>query len=385
MDPTRTGGEGMRTSPMMTNGNAFKLGLFSANCSGGLSPTRVPEHWNASWENNLALARMADEAGLDFLVPVARWKGFGGETQYQLSSLETAAWATGLLAHTRSITVFGTSLVYLIHPLFAAKQFATADLIGGGRFAVNLVAGWKQDEFDMFGREMLPHDERYALAQEWWDLVTQIWERTAEFDFNGKYFHGKAIISEPKPVGGARPLTMNAAASTAGRAFAVRNCDLLFTPISDFDKVPKDMGAIETLAQQIGRKPQIMTSFSVFCRPSRKEAEDYFRYCAKEMEDTRAVDTLMAELGINSQVLPPENYALYRERFAAGYGNYPLIGTPDDVVKQLAQAHSLGFVGATLAFVNYLRELPFVISEVLPRLERLGLRKSRDRRVSTTA
>jgi FMNH2-dependent dimethyl sulfone monooxygenase len=365
----------MHTSPMMTNGNAFKLGLFSANCSGGLSPTRVPEHWNASWENNLALARMADDSGLDFLVPVARWKGFGGETNYQLNSLESAAWATGLLAHTKSITVFGTCLVYLIHPLFAAKQFATADLIGGGRFGANLVAGWKQDEFDMFGREMLPHDERYALAQEWWDLITQIWERTEEFDFNGKYFHGRAIVSEPKPFDGARPITMSASASATGRAFAVRNCDLLFTSVSDFENIPKDMGAIEALAKEAGRKPQIMTSFSVFCRPSQKEAEEYFRHCAKEMEDTQAVDTLMREIGINSQSVAPEAYIRYRERFAAGYGNYPLIGSPDDVVEQLARAHALGFAGAALSFVNYLRELPFIISEVLPRLERLGLRK----------
>jgi dimethylsulfone monooxygenase len=235
----------------------------------------------------------------------------------------------------------------------------------------------------MFGREMLPHDERYAVAQEWWDLLTQIWEKSEEFDFNGKYFHGKGIISEPKPVGGARPITMSAAASSAGRAFAVRNSDLLFTAITDFENVPKDMAAIDALAKEAGRKPQIMTSFSVFCRPTREEAEEYFRYCAKEMEDTKAVDTLMSELGINSQSLPPEHYLRYRERFAAGYGNYPLIGTPDDIVEQLERAHSLGFIGATLAFVNYLQELPFVISEVLPRLEKRGLRKSRQ--MSATA
>jgi dimethylsulfone monooxygenase len=366
----------MRTSPMMSNGNAFKLGLFSANCSGGLSPTRVPEHWDASWENNLALAKMAEDAGFDFLVPVARWKGFGGVTKYQLNSLDTATWATGLLAHTKKITVFGTSLVYLVQPLFAAKQFATADLIGGGRFGINLVAGWKQDEFDMFGREMLPHDERYALAQEWWDLLTRIWEQSEEFDFQGKYFHGTGIISEPKPLGRARPLTMSAAASSAGRAFAVRNCDLLFTSISDFENVPKDMAAIDAVAQEVGRKPKIMTSLSIFCRPTQKEAEEYFNYCAREMEDTEAVDTLMRELGINSQSLPPENYKRYRERFAAGYGNYPLIGSPDDVAAQLARAYTLGFSGATMAFPNYLQELPFVIAELLPRLEKLGLRQS---------
>ena len=40
--------------------NKLSLGLFGANCSGGLAVTTVPERWEASWENNQKLARMAD-------------------------------------------------------------------------------------------------------------------------------------------------------------------------------------------------------------------------------------------------------------------------------------------------------------------------------------
>jgi hypothetical protein len=82
----------------MYNNNAFKLGLFGANCSSGRAITKVPERWSGSWSDNLALARMADEAGLDFLLPIGRWKGYGGETNYQGETYETVTWATGLLA-----------------------------------------------------------------------------------------------------------------------------------------------------------------------------------------------------------------------------------------------------------------------------------------------
>ncbi|MEA2981388.1 MAG: dimethylsulfone monooxygenase, partial [Alphaproteobacteria bacterium] len=61
----------------MYNANALKLGLFGFNCSSGRSATKVPERWSASWPDCLALARMGDAAGIDFLLPIGRWKGYG--------------------------------------------------------------------------------------------------------------------------------------------------------------------------------------------------------------------------------------------------------------------------------------------------------------------
>src|SRR5437763_10848434 len=92
----------------MHNSNALKLGLFGFNCSSGRSATRLPERWSASWADCLALARMGDAAGIDFLLPIRRWQGYGGDTDLHGESLETITWATGLLAATQRITVFGT-------------------------------------------------------------------------------------------------------------------------------------------------------------------------------------------------------------------------------------------------------------------------------------
>ena len=132
--------------------NTFKLGLFGSNCSSGRAATRVPERWSASWADNLLLAQMADEAGIDFLLPIGRWKGYGGETDYQGDdATKRSTWATGLLAKTKRITVFGTVHAPLFHPLIAAKQIVTADHVGEGRFGLNVVCGWNEDEFEMFG------------------------------------------------------------------------------------------------------------------------------------------------------------------------------------------------------------------------------------------
>jgi dimethylsulfone monooxygenase len=52
-----------------------------------------------------------------------------------------------------------------------------------------------------------------------------------------------------------------------------------------------------------------------------------------------------------------------------------LVGTPDDVVADMLQMSATGLAGTSVAFLDYLKELPYFVQEVLPRLERLGLRE----------
>ena len=151
----------MRNRLDMHGGNRLQIGLFGANCSSGRSATTVPERWSGSWPDCLRLARVADESGIDFMLPIARWKGYGGDTDFHGASLETMTWAAGLLAATARITVFGTVHTPLFDPLIAAKEFVTADHIGEGRFGVNIVVGWNEGEFEMFGVRQRDHEARY--------------------------------------------------------------------------------------------------------------------------------------------------------------------------------------------------------------------------------
>ncbi len=57
----------------------------------------------------------------------------------------------GFLPPTKRITVFGTVHAPIFNPVVAAKEMVTADHIGEGRFGLNIVVGWNEGEFDMFG------------------------------------------------------------------------------------------------------------------------------------------------------------------------------------------------------------------------------------------
>src|SRR5581483_1224449 len=182
--------------------------------------TVVPERWSGSWRDNLRVARQADDAGMDFLLPLGAWRGFPGATGYQQTSFETLTWASATLAATQRIFVFGTVHVPLFHPVVAAKQMVTCDHVGEGRFGLNIVVGSKALEFEMFGRPLAAHELRYEQAQEWISIVRRLWTEDADFDFPGAYYQLKAARSKPKPYGGTMPLLLNAGPSPTGQAFA---------------------------------------------------------------------------------------------------------------------------------------------------------------------
>jgi alkanesulfonate monooxygenase SsuD/methylene tetrahydromethanopterin reductase-like flavin-dependent oxidoreductase (luciferase family) len=364
----------------MGSRNRLKLGLFGANCSSGRAVTMVSERWSGSWADCLALARLADDAGIEFMLPIGRWKGYGGDTDYQGATFETVTWAAGLLAATRHLTVFGTVHAPLIAPLIAAKEFVTADHIGAGRFGLNVVCGWNEGEFEMFGATLRDHDSRYEYAQEWLDLVKLAWSPQEDFDFAGRFFQLTKIRAKPKPYGGSRPVIMNAGASPTGQAFAIRNCDALFCNVShgiSFVETAAHVTTVREAARAQGRDIGVYTVGVVTCRPSRREAEEYWHHAIVDNADWRAVDNILAMRNITPQTHGDDEFRRLRNHQANGMGGLPLVGDPDQVAEALAQLSAAGLTGIAISFVNYLAEVPYFRAEVLPRLARMGLREPR--------
>src|SRR5699024_1575734 len=160
-------GDKMSAHPFL-NKNRFLLGTFSSNCSGGMTVSKLPDRWKADWESNLKLALLLDDAGIDFMLPIARWIGYGGETDFHGYVLETVTWATALLANTRNISVFATVHTVANHPVVIAKQIATMAQMSGNRVGLNIVAGWNKPEYDALGVKLPDdHETRYGYAQEW--------------------------------------------------------------------------------------------------------------------------------------------------------------------------------------------------------------------------
>jgi len=364
---------------VLVHGNALKLGLFGANCASGRTYATLAERWEASWENNVRLAQFADTLGIECMVPIARWKGYGGASNPNGASFESIAWACGLLAVTQRLTVFCTVHVPLHHPLVAAKQMATADHIGQGRLGVNIVCGWNEDEFQMFGVAQHEHDARYEQGEEWWRIVKRVWAGAAPFDYQGTHYQLRGVEGAPRPYGAHDPLMMNAGSSPAGRRFAIRHSDMHFdgvhTPAASRERIAET----KRLARERGRDIQVWTPVGIVCRPTQQEAEAYVQYVI-DHADWGALGYL-ADLHASDARARTDPEGLLRrsgtnqiERRVLARGAYCAIGDPDAVAGELAGLHAAGFDGLALNFVDYLAELPYFAATVLPRLERLGLR-----------
>jgi FMNH2-dependent dimethyl sulfone monooxygenase len=352
--------------------NRLKLGIFSANADGGLTLTRVPERWRAEWPDVVAVAQMADRAGLEFFLPIARWRGFGGATNVREWSFETLTEAAALACVTERIALFATVHVPMVHPVFAAKALATVDHASSGRAGLNIVCGWNPEEFACFGLTMV--DDRYAQGLEWFKILSRIYTEPAPFDFKGDYYDLQGVWGRPRPVQTPRPVTLNAVFSSPGRDFAARAADCLFTTFIEIEAGRGQIADMRQRAAVMGREVGVFTTCHVVCRPSQQEAEDYYEHYAVAMEDTAAADFYMGNKEKYSYSHDPETYRWHRKRFVGGAGTYPLVGTPRRIAEELVAISAAGFAGVAISFVNYKDELPYFIATVLPLLRRAGLR-----------
>src|SRR5581483_6518215 len=137
---------------------------------------------------------------------------------------------------------------------------------------------------------------------------------------------------------------------------------------------------IKGRARAMGRAVQSWSSVGIICRPTQAEAADFVNYVV-EHADVGAVGHLAdlhardAKDRIDVEGIRRRSGEGPVERRVLARGSYCAIGDPDWVAEELARLHGAGFDGLVLNFVDYLDEFPYFAQEVLPRLERLGLRQ----------
>lgn len=358
------------------NDNKMKIGIIGMNCSHGSTITTAENAWEMNWPDTRQVSVMADQAGFEVLLPVARWKGYGGPTNFNNRTFETFTWASAVAAATDYSCIFSTAHVPLVHPVTAAKQCATIDHISGGRFAFNIVCGWFRNEFEMFAADWRQHDVRYEYAAEWLEFVQRIWREDKAFDFDGVYFTAKQVWSEPKPLQTPSLPIMNAGGSPAGQKFAATHADMNFVILKEREMAAgkAQINSLKTMARNAGRNIQSWIHVYVVCRDTEKESQDYLDYYVREKGDYEAVNNLLEIFEMNSETLPAEVLEQFRFHFIAGHGGYPLVGTPEQIVDEMNKLIQIGVDGVLISWVDYKTEAKQWIDEVLPLMEQAGQR-----------
>jgi FMNH2-dependent dimethyl sulfone monooxygenase len=377
-------------APVMNDN--FSLGPFAFNCSNATSLSSAETSFEPSPDYISEIATSADEFGMELIVPVARWKGQGGNTDVNGQNFETHTWAASLAQQTSYSNIVATCHVPMFHPFVAAKMGTTIDWFSGGRYMLNIVSGWFGPEIEMFGKDPLPHDERYVRSHEWAEVLKLAWSEQGftfdgdhytvkeEDDWRGDYTAGG--YSRPKPIQQPRPPIMNAGFSDAGRDFSAEHADMLFMSLSDFEQGEEVVNDVRERVAQKGRDPdtvQIMTVGMVYIADDEQEARrKRDALVSDDNADWPGAKNYLDLLGIGSESHGDRfEGSDAAKNFIAGYSGYPVVGTPEQAAEEFAKMQEIGIDGMIFGGLDLLEEVKHLGNDVIPEMEEIGLRNER--------
>ena len=294
--------------PLDAGRDPLSIGVFMPNCSYSCSISTykpVPDDW--TFESNVAIAQAAEQVGFDFLFPVAKWRGYGGPTNYLGTSLETMTWAAGLLAQTKRIHVFSTVHVPIFHPFVVAKMGGTLDHIGQGRWGLNVVSGWSEREFGQMHVPILPHGERYRRTADYIEVLKGLW--TAEpgtFNHHSEWYDVTDGWVSPLPVRKPHPPIANAGVSADAKEVVARLCDWAFISLPSIEAARDQTTDIRSRAAKHGRSIRCATYPFAVWRETEREAEQsgaasWMRWTARRRRTGHAASSVTAAPSIASR------------------------------------------------------------------------------------
>jgi pyrimidine oxygenase len=342
-----------------------EFGVFLPIAKGGWIISRNTPPLDASYRQNREAAILADDIGLDFIMSMAKWRGFGGDTRHWDASLESVTMMAGIAEATKHARIIATMHAGLHNPAVAAKMISTLDQISGGRAGLNIVSGSFKDEFEQMGAwdASLDHDQRYAMTAEWTDIIKSLWAEPS-VNCDGDFFTMKECISEPKPIGKPRPFLVCAGQSERGLQFSVRNTDACFIGGKDDEDTRKISLRAKALAKEMDTPIKTYCMSTVICADTTAEAEALAEHYRAGL-DIDAVKGMMRSFGVD---VSGQNNAMV-ERANNAFMTHTTIGDPAACRAQLsALLRDCELDGVMLIFPDYAAGLSRFGRDILPQL-----------------
>lgn len=261
-------------------------------------------------------AQLAEAAKFDFAFIADSLHIHARSSPHYLNRFEPLTILSALAAVTSHIGLVATVTVSYTEPFQVARQFASLDLISGGRAGWNVVTSWLSGTADNFGKaEHPPHAVRYRIAREHVDVVQGLWDsweddaftrdkRTGEFfdptklhtlGHQGEFFKVKGPLNIQRSPQG-QPLIFQAGVSEDGRNFAAQNADAIFVNPESFSDARAYYQDLKQRAARHGRDPE-----QLFILPGirpivgRDEAEVERRY--QEAVELVSIEDALVALG----------------------------------------------------------------------------------------
>ncbi|HZC15492.1 MAG TPA: LLM class flavin-dependent oxidoreductase [Caulobacteraceae bacterium] len=347
----------------VTQPHKHQFGVFLPVANGGWIISSTTPPLDGLWKQNLAAAVTADRAGLDFVMSMGKWRGFGGVTNHWGVQMESLTMMAGIAMATRTVKLWATIHPLLQNPAVAAKMITTLDHISEGRAGMNIVAGAYKAEFDQMGAwdDSLDHDGRYDLTEEWTMLIKRLWSEPS-VTHEGRFFHFKDCQSNPKPLSRPHPDLISAGMSDRGFDFAVREADACFIGGRTPEERRDSSRRAKAMAEKYGKTIKTYAMCTVVFAETDAKAEALVeRY--REGIDMGAVIEMLKSWGV-----PPERLDQVAKQQGA-FMTQTAVGSPAACADQIEEFLTFCEIdGLMLIFPDYVEGLKMFGSDILPGL-----------------
>jgi FMN-dependent oxidoreductase (nitrilotriacetate monooxygenase family) len=292
----------------------------------------TPEYWTH-------LARTAERGLLDavFLADVIGvYDVYGAShdtairTGAQAPTLDPFPVVPLMAAVTENLGFGVTATLTYERPYLLARRFSTLDHLTKGRMAWNIVTGILDSGAKGAGQGGLTdHDQRYAAAEEFLEVVYALWEgswaddaltrdrqtrtyarpdRVRRISHHGAHYDLDAIhLVHPSPQ--RTPFLFQAGASAAGRAFAGGHAEAVFINGHTRALVAETVRDIRRQAVAKGRRAddvKIFLGTTVIVAPTDAEAQDKHAEYQRWVDDQGALALLSGWSGIDLSRYDPD-------------------------------------------------------------------------------
>jgi pyrimidine oxygenase len=351
-----------------------EIGVFLPVFSRGWIKSTTSPALTGSYSSNLAITLAAEEMGFDFAMSPANWRGYGGESNSQTSSLESLTCMAALAQATSRINIWATAHMMVFPPAVAAKIVATLDQIAPGRIGLNVVTGARPQLMRQMGLwRDLNHDERYDLADEWVALVRRIWSEES-VTHKGKFFETDDCQIFPKP--SKIPPLICAGMSDRGFKFTAQNCNVAFMAAQDNDKfIGRALRAKEIALENKNPGLKSFGLFNLVIGKTDKEAKEKYDFYNSGV-DLVAVARMAKEYNEDKEVSSNQGSQVFMEqaKAASALMSNTMWGSPDNLAERLAHTvRSAKLDGVMVILADYDEDLQAYGREVLPRMAELGV------------
>lgn len=329
-----------------------------------------------------------------------------------------------MAAVTKNLGFAVTAALTYEQPYSLARKFSTLDHLTRGRIGWNVVTSYLDSAARNLGRtEILGHDQRYDLADEFLDVTYKLWEGSWEdgavikdrargvytdpakvhpINHSGEYFQVPGIhLSEPSPQ--RSPVIFQAGASPRGRDFAAKHGEGVFINGIRPDLTRKVTDDIRDRAELRGRSRDSVKIFSLMTAviadsdaAAEKLHKEYLSYSSAEGAFTfyggwsgldlsgyapdqplKYVDTnaVRSALSIFTKADPTREWTPTDIAHYLGVGGIGpvLVGSPQTVADEIERwVDDAGLDGINLAYVITPGSFEDFVELVVPELQKRG-------------